>query len=87
MKLTKSELSTPHKVLLSFFVFIIFGFIGAIVRVFVSPVSLNSNFQEFILQFIPFIIGFGGIAAFLAFLFPRVFGFILTFLSCFSVGN
>lgn len=88
MKKEKShEPSRAVKVMVALFAFIIFGFIGGVIRLFVAPVSLSVNFYEFTPQFLPFILGFGGVSAVLAYMYPRVFGFILSFLSFFSVGN
>ena len=82
-----NEPSKPVKIMVALGAFIIFGFIGGVVRLFTGPINLTTNIYEFMLQFAPFIIGFGGISAFLAYLYPRLFGFILSFLSMFSIGN
>ncbi len=81
------EPSKVAKLMVAIFSFIIFGFIGGVIRLFVAPVSLSVSFYEFTLQFLPFILGFGSVSAVLAYMYPRVFGFIMSFLSFFSVGN
>ena len=87
MKENKKTLSPVHKGFLALVTFIIFGSIGAVIRLFISPVTLSSNLYEVALQFVPFIIGFGGVSALLSYIFPRTFGFLLTFLSFFSIGS
>ena len=71
-----SEYTKVEKSILAFSAFIIFGFIGAIFRLFYAPISLAS-LNDIALQFAPFILGFAGLASVLAYFFPRIFSFIL----------
>ena len=71
-----SEYSKVEKSILAFFAFVIFGFIGAIFRVFYAPISLAS-LNDIAFQFAPFVLGFAGLASVLAYFFPRVFSIIL----------
>ena len=71
-----SEYTKVEKGLLALASFIIFGFIGAIFRLFYAPISLAS-LNDIALQFAPFVLGFAGLASVLAYFFPRVFSVIL----------
>ena len=71
-----TDYTKTERILLSVAAFIIFGFIGAVFRVFYAPISLAS-LNEVALQFIPFIFGFAVIASVPAYFFPKIFSLIL----------
>ena len=78
-KKKNSEYSKMERIFTSLFSFIVFGFVGGIVRLVSAPISLRSG-GEILLQFLPYVISFGLTSAILAFFFPKPFQIAMCFL-------
>ncbi len=57
---------------------IIFGIIGALVHLFIQPLSIDTGSNNFTLALLPFALIFGGISAILAYIFSGAFKIILS---------
>ena len=75
----KSEYSIFERTLIVIFSFVFFAVIGFVFCVFLEMISVLPN-QNSILTAFPFMLGFGLIAAVLAYRYPGVFNVILWFL-------
>ena len=78
-KRSNSEYSRGERILTSVLAFIIFGFVGLIVRLFWAPVVLES-ISGIIMQFVPFGLGLGSVSAALAYIYPKPFQILMCFM-------
>ena len=71
--------STFLRVVIAAFSFVLFGAIGFVVAVVLSTYSLWPD-DRLIAEALPLMLGFGGVAGFLAYRYPGVFGVLLWFM-------
>ena len=74
-----SEYSKLERGFTSLFSFITFGFVGAVVRLFLGPITLG-NGGELLSQFGPCVFGFGATAAILGYYFPKALNILMCFI-------
>ena len=74
-----SEYSKLERGFTSFFSFFMYGFVGAVVRLFSGPTSLASE-SELFFQYAPHVFGFGITAAILGYFFPRLLNILMCFI-------
>ena len=73
------EYSKVERGFTSLFSFITFGFVGACVRLFCGATTFGSE-ASLLIQYMPFILGFGITAAILGYFFPKVFNILMCFI-------